>query len=208
MTETGMTETGMTETGMTETGMTETGMTETGMTLPALKAAMQGPEVVVAGHICVDVFPDMRDLSTALDNIMIPGKLTVVGPISVTTGGCVSNTGLALHRLGVQVQMMGKVGGDLFGDALLNLLNATDPALAAGMIHAPSEHASYTLVLEPPGVDRIFLHYAGPNATFGAADLPIEQVAQARIFHFGYPPILPRMYRDGGVELTQMLQAG
>jgi sugar/nucleoside kinase (ribokinase family) len=97
------------------------------------------------------------------------------------------------------------VGGDLFGRALIDLLDAVDPALATGMIHAPEEPASYTLVLEPPGVDRVFLHCVGPNATFGSADLPLERVAQARVFHFGYPPILPRMYRNGGAELAAMM---
>lgn len=162
------------------------------------------PDVVVAGHICVDVFPTMAQVSASLGQMMQPGKLTEVGPIFVSTGGCVSNAGLALHRLGVPVQLMGKVGGDLFGRALIDLLDAIDPALATGMIHAPDEPSSYTLVLEPPGVDRVFLHCAGPNATFGAADLPAAQVAQARLFHFGYPPIMPRMFRDGGSELAAM----
>jgi sugar/nucleoside kinase (ribokinase family) len=165
------------------------------------------PEVVVAGHICVDVFPAMGDVTTTLQEMVAPGKLTEVGPIFVSTGGCVSNTGLALHRLGINVQLMGKVGGDLFGRALIDQLNAIDPQLATGMIHAPDEPASYTLVLEPPGVDRVFLHCVGPNATFGAADLPLDKVAQARIFHFGYPPILPRMFRKGGAELAAMLES-
>lgn len=165
-------------------------------------APARKPEVVVAGHICVDVFPTMAQVSSSLGQIMVPGKLTEVGPIFVSTGGCVSNAGLALHRLGVPVQLMGKVGGDLFGRALIDRLNAIDPALATGMIHAPDEPSSYTLVIEPPGVDRVFLHCAGPNATFGAADLPLARVAQARLFHFGYPPIMPRMFRNGGVELA------
>ncbi|MGL4649703.1 MAG: carbohydrate kinase family protein, partial [Caldilineaceae bacterium] len=178
------------------------------MTIPSKLPEI--PDVVVAGHICVDVFPSMGQVTTRLEQMMLPGKLTEVGPMVVATGGCVSNAGLALHRLGLKVQLMGKVGGDLLGRALIDLLDGIDPALAAGMIHAPDEPASYTLVLEPPGVDRIFLHCVGPNATFGAADLAsglaAEKVAQARAFHFGYPPILPRMYRNGGAELAALLR--
>jgi sugar/nucleoside kinase (ribokinase family) len=72
---------------------------------------------------------------------------------------------------------------------------------------APDEPASYTLVINPPGVDRIFLHDPGPNNTFSAADVALERVRGARIFHFGYPPAMQRMHADGGAELVEMMQA-
>lgn len=162
---------------------------------------------VVAGHVCVDVIPTLSDAegSTELSVIMRPGRLTKVGPIVASTGGAVSNTGLALYRLGVPVKLMGKLGGDLFGRAAIDLFNRIDPSLGAGLIVAEDEPASYTIVISPPGVDRVFLHCPGPNDTFTAADLPADAVAGARVFHFGYPPIMRRMYLDGGSELERLL---
>ena len=164
------------------------------------------PEIVVCGHICLDVIPRFAGGAARLEEVLVPGKLVNVGPAVTATGGVVSNTGLALHRLGVPTRLMGKLGDDLFGHALLEILRGYDSALAEGMIVAAGASTSYTVVISPPGVDRIFLHCPGANDTFGAEDVPYDQLAGARIFHFGYPPLMKRMYADGGVELETLLR--
>ncbi len=163
--------------------------------------------VVVAGHICIDVIPSFPGPAKPLAEYFQPGGLTRIGPVVAATGGPVANTGLALYRLGVPVELMGKVGGGLFGQAVIDILNAQGPRLARRMILAPDEPASYTIVINPPDVDRIFFHCPGPNDTFAAADLDLDAVARARIFHFGYPPIMRRMYLDGGAELVALLRS-
>jgi sugar/nucleoside kinase (ribokinase family) len=52
----------------------------------------------------------------------------------------------------------------------------------------------------------MFLHCPGANDTFGAEDIDLKVVGQCRLFHFGYPPLMARMYADGGAELTKLLQ--
>lgn len=163
-------------------------------------------DIIVAGHICVDIFPTFTGTATRFDTIFVPGGLTRTGPALAATGGAVSNTGQALHRLGVSVQLMGKIGSDLFGEAVLSIINKLDPALTTRMIIAPDEPSSYTIVLSAPGIDRIFLHYPGPNDTFGVADVDLDAVAQARYFHFGYPPLMRCMYLDGGRELETLMR--
>lgn len=167
---------------------------------------MAGPQadVIVAGHICLDVIPTFLGPSGGLERLLVPGKLTTVGPAVVATGGAVSNTGLALHRLGVRTKLMGKVGDDLFGRAILDFVGRHDPQLAGGMI-VGDDPSSYTLIVNPPDVDRVFLHYPGANDTFGAKDVDIEKVRGARVFHFGYPPIMRRFHIDGGGELAALL---
>jgi sugar/nucleoside kinase (ribokinase family) len=66
-------------------------------------------DVVVAGHICLDMIPDMGSdqVSTSLEEILTPGKLVSVGPAKTATGGAVANTGLALHRLGLPSRCWG-----------------------------------------------------------------------------------------------------
>jgi sugar/nucleoside kinase (ribokinase family) len=123
----------------------------------------------------------------------------------MSTGGAVPNIGLTLHRLGVPVRLMGKVGDDLFGRAVLEALEARDPQLAGDMVVGAGEITSYSIVISPPGLDRSFLHCSGANDTFTAEDVRYEELASARIFHFGYPPIMRAMYADGGSELRRML---
>jgi len=162
--------------------------------------------VVVAGHLCLDLIPTIGANVTGLESLLTPGKLVDVGPIVMSTGGTVSNTGLALHRLGVRTLLMGKVGDDLLGRAILDIVRREDPRLADGMILAPNEATSYTVVINPPGVDRVFLHCPGTNDTFDSNDVAYDKLEQARLFHFGYPPLMRKMYSDGGKELSAMLE--
>ncbi len=162
-------------------------------------------EVVVAGHICLDVIPPFGERASG-ETFLTPGSLITVGPAITSTGGPVSNTGLALHRLGVPARLMGKVGDDLFGQAILDLLRADDPELARGMIVEHGESTSYTVVISPPGVDRVFLHSPGANDTFRAGDVDMQRVQGARLFHFGYPPLMRCMYLDAGAELADLMR--
>lgn len=170
-------------------------------------------DIVVAGHTCVDIIPAFEAAGTLpaadqvrLDTLLTPGKLVNVGPVVLSTGGSVPNTGLALQRLGVAVRLVGKLGPDLFGQAVIQILQKNGPHLADDMVIAPGEASSYTIVINPPGIDRIFLHCPGANDSFCAEDLSPEHLTGAKIFHFGYPPLMRRMYIDGGEELSQMLR--
>jgi sugar/nucleoside kinase (ribokinase family) len=166
-----------------------------------MAASIDSPaEVVVAGHVCLDMIPVLSGPAG-----LEPGRLLEIGPAEMSTGGAVPNIGLTLHRLGVPVRLMGKVGDDLFGSAVLEALRARDPQLAADMVVGAGEITSYSIVISPPGVDRSFLHCSGANDTFTADDVRYDELASARLFHFGYPPIMRAMYSDGGSELRRML---
>ncbi len=164
-------------------------------------------DVIVAGHICLDIIPTFGpSAGRGEEGLLLPGRLLEVGAAALSTGGAVSNTGLALHRLGLATRLVGKVGDDLFGRVILDLLAQHDPGLAQGMIVAAGEVSSYTVVINPPAVDRIFLHCPGANHTFTADDIPYDLVANARLFHFGYPPLMRQMYREGGRYLAEVMR--
>jgi len=164
-------------------------------------------DAIVAGHICLDLilrFPD-RPGSEVWRNIK-PGQLLEVGPVTISTGGCVSNVGLGLHRLGIPVRLVGKVGNDLFGKLILEVIARVDPALADNLIIAENEVSSYTIVLSPPGADRAFLHCLGANSAMGSADVSLGLLQKARLFHFGYPPLMRRMFVQDGKELVELFR--
>jgi len=163
-------------------------------------------EVVVAGHTCLDLIPTFPSSAPGLQGLLAPGKLVDVGRLVAATGGAVPNTGVALHRLGVRARLVGKLGDDVIARALIQILQAHDPSLADGMVVAEGAASSYTIVISPPGADRAFLHFPGPNDTFGPEDLTDGHLARAGLFHFGYPPLMRRMYADGGAELTAILR--
>src|SRR5579859_491135 len=129
-------------------------------------------EVVVAGHICLDVFPTLRGSFM----LFKPGQTLEAGPVVFSTGGAVSNTGLALHKLGVKTRLMGKVGSDLFGQAIMRIAESHGPGLAQGMVVVPGEASSYSIILNPPDSDRMFIHAPGCNDTFGANDVHYDEL--------------------------------
>jgi sugar/nucleoside kinase (ribokinase family) len=164
-------------------------------------------EAIVAGHICLDIIPRFTtDAGTELSAYLSPGRLSEVGPVALSTGGAVSNTGLNLRRLGIDTRLMGKTGDDLFGRAILDIVRGYGVELAEGMIVVPNETSSYTVVVNPPHIDRIFLHCAGANHTFGADDVRYDVLAGARLFHLGYPPLLGRMYANGGQQMIEIFR--
>ncbi|MCX6029177.1 MAG: carbohydrate kinase family protein [Chloroflexi bacterium] len=164
-------------------------------------------DAVVAGHLCLDILPQLAGIPAGeFMRLFAPGRLVEVGPASLMTGGPVSNTGLALHKLGIATRLMGKVGADLFGQAVVQIVGSFGPGLADGMVVDPAVSTSYTILVNPPGVDRMFLHCPGANDAFGAADVRYDVVAGGRLFHFGYPPLMRLMYSDGGDQLSAIFR--
>ena len=164
-------------------------------------------DAIAAGHLCVDIIPQITDEATAASgNFLAPGRLTEVGGAVLTTGGAVSNTGIALHRLGLNVRLVARIGHDFIANLTRDILNARDPKLTEGLTVAHGEPSSYTVVISPPGIDRTFLHCPGTNNTFGPEDISPDLLSQARIFHFGYPPLMRRMYADDGIALSTIFR--
>ncbi len=165
---------------------------------------MEREGAVVAGLICLDIIPPLRTAS--LESALSPGLSLEVGPMGLYTGGAVGNTGRSLWRLGVPTRLVGKVGDDAIGDIILRLISADDPDLARDMIVVPGANSPCTIVLSPPETDRSFITHPGTNHTFDADDVPYDLLRRARLFHFGYPPYMRRMYEDDGAELEALFR--
>jgi sugar/nucleoside kinase (ribokinase family) len=162
---------------------------------------------VVAGHLCLDIIPNMDQIpSGEFLRHFQPGRLINIGPALFSTGGPVSNTGLALHILGIPTHLMGKVGKDAFGEAVQSNIRKFGEDLLSGMIIDQHDSTSYTVIINPPGMDRIFLHHTGANDSFGPEDLQIEDIKRAALFHFGYPPLMRRMYENSGKDLVEIFR--
>ena len=166
-------------------------------------------DAVVAGHLSFDISPDLTGLAqpVKLEEVFAPTRLTSIGKAVISTGGVVSNTGLALQRLGIRVSLMGKCGADVFGRATLEVLEQEAPGSTRHVSVSKNEPSSYTLVISPPGIDRFFLHCVGTNNSFGFADLNMKAIKQAKLFHFGYPTIMKRVLANNGRELIKIFKA-
>ena len=167
---------------------------------------MYAKRAIIAGLLCLDVIPDLSAVSEGqFQHRFQPGHLMRTGGVRSIPGGAVANTGLALHRLGIPVRLVGKIGDDLFGQVLQDALGEVSPHLAADLVIDPGQSTGVTIVIDPPGVDRSFLQHPGVNDTFYASDLPPEILESVDLFHFGYPPLMRSIYRGEGAELASIL---
>ena len=163
--------------------------------------------VVAAGHLCLDIIPNFDQIPQGqFETLFKPGRLIQVGAAQFSTGGPVSNTGLAMHRLGVPTRLVAKVGSDPFGKIVRDLISQNGPDLIQGIAVDPTAVTSYSIIISPKHMDRIFLHCPGANDTFTVSDISFEMVEQAALFHFGYPPIMRQMYINDGLQLAELMR--
>ncbi len=162
------------------------------------------PKAMVAGHICLDIAPGFpAETQGDISHILTPGKLIDVQQAVIGTGGTVSNTGLAMAKLGMDVKLNGKVGDDAFGDIIKQRVG---PHRASSFKTVSDQGTSYSIVLALPGIDRMFLHHAGTNDTFSMDDIDYDTLSQCDLLHFGYPPLMRRMYQNDGRELYEIVK--
>jgi sugar/nucleoside kinase (ribokinase family) len=151
-------------------------------------------KVAVVGHLCVDIRPELSQPPT-----LEPGTLRQVGPVTISLGGAVANTGRVLAVLGVPVVGWGAVGADDLGAIITAHLGRIP-----GFDFRPQKVAvgsSYTIVLESPQVDRAFWNHPGSNA---ALDLGAVSLEGIDLLHFGYPSLMPGVCADGGASLVEL----
>jgi len=164
-------------------------------------------EAVVAGHLCLDIIPDLSSLTPGqFDASFLPGRLVQCGAARLSTGGAVANTGIALHRLGIDTRLIAGMGDDPLGMLLRQCVNAQGEGLGKDLLVKAGSSTSYSIVISPPGTDRRFLHNPGANDDFSDQDVNMDLVKDARLFHFGYPPVMARMYSDEGRQLQSLFR--
>ena len=163
-------------------------------------------DAVVAGHIALDILPDMSALKPA--QVISPGKVYEIGRISYSTGGAVSNTGLALHRLGVHVALQAAVGDDWVGRAIIDYVRGYHPALGEHIRVHPGAASPYTIVIEPQNHDRTLLTHTGVYNDYGSDSIDYALLDGCKLFHLGYPTLLPRFLRERGAGFPAHAAAG
>ena len=85
------------------------------------------------GSLVLDIAPALRAKDyRAITDIFVQGKVTELSGVSFYMGGCVGNTGMALHKLGVDATLGCKVGRDFAGNAIELMLSRAFRGRCAG----------------------------------------------------------------------------
>ncbi len=163
-------------------------------------------DAVIAGYVCIDMTPRFRKAHAGFgfSDIFKPGALIEAGALEISLGGAVSNTGIAMKKFGRNVRLAGLVGSDPLGQMASNLLDAH--GLSEGVRRCDAACTAYSIVLCPPGTDRMFLENPGCNAVYASEHVDYDAVSRGRLFHFGYPPLMEKIYADDGAELERIFR--
>ena len=114
---------------------------------------------IAAGTVCLDIFPGLASVKvTDFERDFMPGRVVETDATVFSTGGSVSNTGLALVRLGVKTRLIGKIGRDPFGEIVSDFYRKSGESLTDGLQTDPDLMTSHSFVISPSGEDRRFIH--------------------------------------------------
>ena len=165
---------------------------------------MKKYDAVIAGYTCVDLVPAFKkgEKFNSITDVFKPGKLIEIDGLDFMLGGIVANTGLAMKKFGKKVFLNGLVGDDFMGIIVKESLKKCE--VLDGLATTNQASTAFGIVLAPAGIDRFFLESPGCNQIFDIEHINFDAVAQSRLFHFGYPPLLERFYLNEGTLLAEM----
>lgn len=157
----------------------------------------------MAGTIALDIIPQFPEEENR-DTLLAEGKTIYIDGIDLMLGGCVSNTGIAMHRLGADVTLTSKVGDDPLSPVLSGLLD--QEGVKNRLLVSKGQASSATIVAAAKNRDRTFWHRRGASQIYDFYDLPYEMLQEADLFHFGYPTGMRCMHVDGGERLSGLFR--
>lgn len=156
-------------------------------------------ECLVCGLATVDIVARPVPLDAPLG----PSRLVPCDRIAATTGGLVSNSGIALAKLGIRAAACAYLGADPWADFVRGRYQAAGLDTTQLLTH-PSLGTPVTLVLVDAEGERSFLFELGAAADFGAASLHARRplFERCRAVLYGYYSLVPE--RD--LEIAQILR--
>jgi sugar/nucleoside kinase (ribokinase family) len=152
--------------------------------------------IVCLGILVADVVG--HPLQTAPDS----GRLVLVDEMALHTGGCALNAATGLARLGLPVEVIGRVGTDPFGDFLLWAMSERGIG-TRGVSRDPEIGTSATMVMVAPDGERRFVHYIGANARLRPDEVDVALLTGASILHVAGALVLPGL---DGRPMAALLQ--
>ncbi len=155
-------------------------------------------DVLCLGILVADV------VAKPIEEMPGKGKLELVDAMELHTGGCASNTGYALNKLGISTGLMGKVGTDGFGDFVIDYIKGSGLD-TRGIKRTSSVNTSATMVMVSADGERTFFHYLGANAELCYDDVDFDIVREAKILHIAGAFLMPRF--DGKAAAMVLKQA-
>ncbi len=148
--------------------------------------------IIVADHVCMPI-----------SHLPAAGELVMTERMLLTIGGCAANVAVDLVKMGVRASVVGRVGGDVFGRVVADLLGEAGVDVSALKV-SPAAETSQTMIVNVAGQDRRFIHTFGANAEFRAADIPTDPLRDCKVLYLGGYLLMKNVLHD---ELIPVFKA-
>jgi ribokinase len=150
-------------------------------------------DAAIFGLIVADLIAEPMDLRSP----PAPGGLVITNSITLTTGGNVCNTGVAMAKLGAKVAAAGLVGRDVLGAAVTEKLKVEGLDTSAVFPSDRDQTSASVVAVEPTG-ERCFFHTPGVTKLLDADAFrrcfPVFK--QCKYVQIGYFGLLPALTAD------------
>ncbi len=162
-------------------------------------------DCIVCGECCVDIPVRPVPIGSPLRD----ERVLEVEPIPAGSGGIVSNSGMAMTRLGLDVAALACVGTDNWSDHLLSTYQAAGIDTSM-MIRCQDKATSVTVVLIDDSGDHAFIYHPGASQQLSKEILlgQLDNFAQARFTLLGYYGLLPDLEQDLPACLAAIRETG
>ncbi|MGA9140266.1 MAG: carbohydrate kinase family protein [Methanocella sp.] len=130
------------------------------------------PKIATIGDVNVD-------LIARIDRMPDLGKQVITKDFQTHGGGCSANFAMQCARLGMDIQLFGKVGDDVFGTFVLVELEDNKVDTKNVLL---TERKTGVTVAMVQGIERSFVTFRGENATYNINDIDLSKI-EADLVH-------------------------
>ena len=149
--------------------------------------------IIVADHVC-----------TPISHLPSAGELVMADGMLITVGGCAANVAVDLAKMKVGVAVVGRVGADVFGRVVTDMLREESVDVSCIQTSAGTD-TSQTMIVNVQGQDRRFIHTFGANREFRSTDIPLRFLDQVKVLYLGGYLVMPQITQEA---LTPVYAAG
>lgn len=156
-------------------------------------------DVTCLGNLVADA------LVKPVDAMPEEGKLQLVDQLELNTGGCATNSAIALAKLGMTPAIIGKIGNDGFGNYMLSELRRWG-VNTSGLKMEYGLATSASVVMINSRGERSFWHCLGANAQFGEEDIDFSIIKNSRILFVAGALLMPKLDGEPTARLLEQAQ--
>jgi sugar/nucleoside kinase (ribokinase family) len=149
--------------------------------------------------LCIGLI-NVNLLVRPIDKSVFDIDVTLVDNIDLLPGGDALNEAVVLAKLGNSVGLIGKVGTDVFGDAILKTLEDNHVNTKNISVDSNVKTSACVVLIDETG-NRNFATFRGANSVLSIKDIDLSVIKKTKIVNIGSLFALKLLDRDGIEEI-------